>query len=54
MLLFLIKRKQHRKNCAICHKKAVEPRGYLNDRGEHIVVCRQCVEYAERRAFRKV
>jgi len=39
--------------CAICGKKAVEPRKYYNDRGKPIRVCRMCVPYAERRAFRK-
>jgi len=39
--------------CAVCHKKVIEPRKYLNDKGKPIKVCAKCVLYAERRAFRK-
>ncbi len=40
------------KKCAICHKKADEPRHYFDEQGKAIVVCYTCVTYAERRAFR--
>lgn len=42
------------KKCALCGKKpAIDPVRYFNDRGEPVVVCRNCTEYAERRAFRR-
>lgn len=28
-------------------------RNYITDRNERVVVCDKCLEYAERRAFRK-
>ncbi|MDF2924571.1 MAG: hypothetical protein K0R57_3485 [Paenibacillaceae bacterium] len=39
--------------CAICGKKAVQPRKYLNPQGKAVKVCSLCVPYAERRAYRK-
>jgi hypothetical protein len=39
--------------CAVCGKKAVEPRKYFDDKAKPIKVCKNCVPYAERRAFRK-
>lgn len=42
-----------RKKCAICGKNAEKPANYYDDKGEKVVVCFQCVPYAERRAFRK-
>ncbi|WP_162473339.1 hypothetical protein [Planococcus sp. CAU13] len=42
-----------RKKCAVCKKKAAEPRKYFNEVNKPIVVCEKCVMYAERRAFRK-
>ncbi|WP_170295576.1 hypothetical protein [Chengkuizengella sediminis] len=41
------------KKCAICGKQAIDARKYYNDTEEPVVVCRNCTEYAERRAFRK-
>jgi predicted SprT family Zn-dependent metalloprotease len=37
--------------CAVCGRKPVQPQRYVNDRGEPVLVCRKCTEYAERRAF---
>ncbi|MDW4528352.1 hypothetical protein R3398_18590 [Rossellomorea marisflavi] len=31
--------------------EALQPQRYKNDRGEPVLVCRKCTEYAERRAF---
>ncbi|MGV2621973.1 UNVERIFIED_CONTAM: hypothetical protein N8J90_12325 [Halobacillus marinus] len=42
-----------RKRCVICGRKPVDPSRYYNDEGRAVVVCRTCVTYAERRAFRK-
>lgn len=42
-----------KKKCAVCKHKAREPRKYFDDRNEPVFDCRQCVLYAERRAFRK-
>jgi uncharacterized OB-fold protein len=39
--------------CAVCGKRAMQPRNYLDDKGRPIKVCASCVPYAERRAFRK-
>lgn len=39
--------------CAICGKKAIQPRKYNNQAGKPVKVCVNCVMYAERRAFRK-
>lgn len=39
--------------CAICGKKASQPRKYMNPQGKPVKVCSLCVPYAERRAFRK-
>lgn len=41
------------RHCAFCKKKTDEPRKYWNDKGEPIVICPMCVEYAERRAFNR-
>ena len=41
------------KKCAICKKKAKQPRKYYSDLQKPIIVCINCVTYAERRAFRK-
>lgn len=42
-----------KKKCAVCKQKAREPRKYFDDHNQPVVVCAQCVLYAERRAFRK-
>jgi ribosome-binding protein aMBF1 (putative translation factor) len=42
-----------RAKCAICGKKASQPRKYLNAEGKPVKVCALCVPYAERRAFRR-
>ncbi len=39
--------------CALCGKKAREARNYVDEKGQPIKVCKMCVPYAERRAFRK-
>ena len=41
------------KPCAICNKKPTQPQNYIDDQGRNVLVCRQCVPYAERRAMRK-
>ncbi len=41
------------KKCAVCKKKAIEPRKYYDDQHKAVLVCVKCVDYAERRAFRK-
>lgn len=42
-----------KKKCALCKKSADEPRKYYDDQNKAVFICRKCVEYAERRAFRK-
>lgn len=42
-----------KKKCAVCKKKASEPRKYYDDQNKAVRVCVKCVIYAERRAFRK-
>ena len=42
------------KKCFFCQKKEAESGRYLSDTGKRIVVCINCVPYAERRAFRKL
>ncbi|MEY9973834.1 hypothetical protein ABH966_004234 [Lysinibacillus sp. RC46] len=39
--------------CYFCKRKAVDLRNYRNERNKKIKVCHLCVEYAERRAYRK-
>jgi hypothetical protein len=39
--------------CAFCKRKTNEKRRYLNDKGKPIAVCTLCIEYAERRAYRR-
>ncbi|MDL4841049.1 hypothetical protein [Aquibacillus rhizosphaerae] len=41
------------KKCYICNQKAVQPKNYIDDQGNDVLVCYKCVEYAERRALRK-
>lgn len=43
------------KKCYLCHKKVSKKklRKYLDDKNKDIHICERCVEYAERRAFRK-
>lgn len=40
--------------CYFCSRKAPDMRKYKNDANQKIVVCSLCVEYAERRAYRKL
>ncbi|TGA98099.1 hypothetical protein E4665_09085 [Sporolactobacillus shoreae] len=42
------------KRCALCRQKKQGMRKYRNDEGKIIFICPTCVEYAERRAFRKL
>ena len=56
--LFGIKSKPTRKPipknaCYFCKSKGKGLRKYYNESNAKIKVCSQCVEYAERRAFRK-
>ncbi|ADH99460.1 hypothetical protein Bsel_1956 [[Bacillus] selenitireducens MLS10] len=41
------------KTCFFCGKKSKDTTPYLNDGGETVHVCFQCVPVAERRALRK-
>lgn len=41
------------KVCGICNKKQGDMRKYFDDRGKRILVCKMCVDYVERRAYRK-
>lgn len=41
------------KSCFFCGKKSKDTAAYLNDEGETVHVCFQCVPVAERRALRK-
>ncbi|MCP3026493.1 hypothetical protein [Halobacillus sp. A5] len=40
--------------CLICKKTAKKPGYYLDDNGNKVAVCFNCVSYAERRALRKI
>jgi hypothetical protein len=48
-----IKRLFKKNDCVFCKKEAHQPRKYLDDGGKEVTVCPLCVEYAERRAYRK-
>lgn len=39
--------------CYFCKRKAPDLRQYRNEGNKKIKVCHLCVEYAERRAYRK-
>ena len=39
--------------CYFCKRKAHDLRDYRNENNKKIKVCSLCVEYAERRAYRK-
>ncbi|MEC1177390.1 hypothetical protein P9B03_02740 [Metasolibacillus meyeri] len=39
--------------CFFCKRKMPDLRNYRNEANKRIKVCYQCVEYAERRAYRK-
>ena len=39
--------------CYFCKRKAPDLRNYRNEKNKKIKVCSLCVEYAERRAYRK-
>lgn len=41
------------KSCYFCNKKSSNMRFYKNEQNKKIAVCQLCVEYAERRAYRK-
>ncbi len=41
------------KICYFCKREASDLRNYKNERSQKIKVCFLCVEYAERRAYRK-
>lgn len=43
----------HLKQCYFCRKKDSDLRFYRNEQNKKISVCPLCVEYAERRAYRK-
>ena len=49
----MTKRAALSKGCYFCKRKAVNLRHYKNEANKSIVVCALCVEYAERRAYRK-
>ncbi|MFJ7405730.1 MULTISPECIES: hypothetical protein [unclassified Lysinibacillus] len=42
-----------KKDCYFCKRKASDLRNYKNERSQKIKVCYLCIEYAERRAYRK-
>ncbi|MEI3605690.1 hypothetical protein SPD48_08295 [Pseudogracilibacillus sp. SE30717A] len=44
-----------KKKCNFCKKKTTKKsrRNNLDDQGKQVIVCLQCAEYAERRAYRK-
>lgn len=52
-MLEWIKQLFQSKTCAICKKKAVQSRPYYDDQGKPILACHLCVEYAERRMYRR-
>lgn len=42
-----------KKSCYFCSKRTSDMRLYKNEHNQKIKVCHLCVEYAERRAYRK-
>lgn len=48
-----ITQKPTNKSCHFCSRKTNDMRTYKNERNQKVKVCPLCVEYAERRAFRK-
>ncbi len=50
----IIKEKSNNKSCYFCSRKTSDMRVYKNEHNQKIKVCHLCVEYAERRAYRKV
>lgn len=46
--------KSNNKSCYFCSRKTSDMRVYKNEHNQKIKVCHLCVEYAERRAYRKV
>lgn len=41
------------KSCNFCKRRTDDMRSYRNERDQKVKVCALCVEYAERRAYRK-
>lgn len=52
-MLFWLSKWFKGKKCALCGKKPYEPKKYLDDQGNPVLVCLKCSDYAERRAFRR-
>ncbi|WP_078552731.1 hypothetical protein [Bacillus alkalicellulosilyticus] len=60
IILFYVKpatlkpvRLPRQKGCTFCKKKQKNMVPYYNDHGSSILVCTLCLEYAERRAYRR-
>lgn len=46
-------KKPSKKACYFCKRQTNDMRTYKNEQNQKIKVCPLCVEYAERRAYRK-
>lgn len=43
-----------RRGCHFCKSRTPYMRDYYDENDTHVIVCEKCLEYAERRAFRRV